>query len=161
MANQKAAMDFGKGPIGSLLMRSVLPLLAAQLLNLLYNIVDRIYIARIPGCGQESLAGLGLCFPLITIMTAFINLFSSGGASLAAIAWGEKRIQKSQKIMNTSFYLLVFGSLILGGLGLLFSRSLLVLFGADEAMLQYSLSYLSFAGIYNTLIAISLISPYL
>lgn len=142
MANQKAAMDFGKGPIGSLLMRSVLPLLAAQLLNLLYNIVDRIYIARIPGCGQESLAGLGLCFPLITIMTAFINLFSSGGASLAAIAWGEKRIQKSQKIMNTSFYLLVFGSLILGGLGLLFSRSLLVLFGADEAMLQYSLSYL-------------------
>ncbi len=142
MAKTKAAMDFGKGPIGPLLVRSVLPLLAAQLLNLLYNIVDRIYIARIPGYGQEALAGLGLCFPLITIMTAFTNLFSSGGASLAAIAWGEGSVKKSQKIMNTSFYLLVGSSIVLGGLGLVFSKDLLVLFGADQTMLHYSLSYL-------------------
>ncbi len=142
MAKTKAAMDFGKGPIGPLLMRSVFPLLAAQLLNLLYNIVDRIYIARIPGYGQEALAGLGLCFPLITIMTAFTNLFSSGGASLAAIAWGEGSIQKSQKIMNTSFYLLAGSSIILGSLGFFFSKDLLVMFGADQTMLNCSLSYL-------------------
>lgn len=139
---QNRTIDFGSGSILKILLISILPLLAGQLLNLLYNIVDRIYIARIPGMGTTALAGLGLCFPVIMIINAFATLFSAGGASLAAIAWGKGKPEESEQIMNTSFYLILFSSLILMSIGLLFAGDLLTLFGADAQMRAFSVNYL-------------------
>ncbi len=140
--SKNKTMDFGSGSILKILLVSIFPLLIGQLLNLLYNIVDRIYIAHIPGTGASALAGIGLCFPIIMIINAFANLFSSGGASLAAIAWGQGKTEESEKIMNTSFYLILFSSLILMAIGLVFAGPLLSLFGADEEMRAFSVNYL-------------------
>lgn len=97
-------IDFEKGSITSNLLNAALPMLVAQLLTLLYNIVDRIYIARIPEVGTTALGAVGLCFPIIVIITAFSNLFGTGGAPLFAISRGQKDDEKAGRIMNTSIY---------------------------------------------------------
>lgn len=88
-------IDFENGTVTGNILGAALPMLVAQILNLLYNIVDRIYIARIPGCGTAALGAVGLCFPLIVILSAFANLFGSGGAPLFSI-YREKRKQNRQ-----------------------------------------------------------------
>lgn len=135
-------IDFGKGSIGSVMLKSSVPMLAAQLLNLLYSIVDRIYIGRIPGEGQAALGAVGICFPILLIITAFTNLFSAGGSSLAAIAWGEGNGRRSEMLMNTSFYLLVVSSFVLMAAGLGFSAPILEAFGAEPQSLQMASGYL-------------------
>ena len=87
---------------------AAVPMLVAQMLNLLYNIVDRIYIARIPEVGTVALGAVGLCFPLIVIITAFSNLYGSGGAPLFSIRRGKKEEREANDIMNTSFTMLCF-----------------------------------------------------
>ena len=96
-------IDFEHGTVTGNILGAALPMLVAQILNLLYNIVDRIYIARIPEVGTTALGAVGLCFPLIMIITAFANLFGSGGAPLFSINRGMKENQKAQMVMNTSF----------------------------------------------------------
>ena len=96
-------IDFGNGRILANILCSVGPMLTAQLLSLLYNVVDRIYIARIPQAGVESLAGIGLCFPLISIIAAFTNLFGTGGAPLCSIELGKGNRRKAEEYMNTAF----------------------------------------------------------
>lgn len=95
-------IDFENGTITGNILGAGLPMLVAQLLNLLYNVVDRIYIARIPGEGTAALGAVGLCFPLIVIITAFANLFGSGGAPLFSIYRGKKKEPEAVCIMNTS-----------------------------------------------------------
>ena len=135
-------IDFENGTITGNILGAALPMLVAQLLNLLYNVVDRIYIARIPGEGTAALGAVGLCFPLIVIITAFANLFGSGGAPLFSIYRGKKKEPEAVCIMNTSFTMLSASALILMVIGMCFARPLLILFGASSAALTYALPYL-------------------
>lgn len=135
-------IDFENGTIVQNIWGAALPMLAAQILNLLYNIVDRVYIARIPEIGTTAIGAVGLCFPLIVMISAFANLFGSGGAPLFAISRGKKQAQQAGQIMNTSFTMVCGGGLILMILGLIFSRPLLILFGASDETLPYALPYL-------------------
>ena len=96
-------IDFENGTVTGNILGAALPMLVAQILNLLYNIVDRIYIARIPEVGTAALGAVGLCFPLIVVITAFANLFGSGGAPLFSIYRGKKKNREAEQIMDTSF----------------------------------------------------------
>lgn len=135
-------IDFENGTVTGNIIGAALPMLVAQILNLLYNIVDRIYIARIPEVGTAALGAVGLCFPLIVIISAFANLFGSGGAPLFSIFRGKKEEQQSIHIMNTSFSMLCFSAVILMVIGLTFAHPLLTLFGASKAALTYAVPYM-------------------
>lgn len=135
-------IDFENGTITGNIINAAVPMLVAQVLSLLYNIVDRIYIARIPGIGSTALGAVGLCFPVIIIITAFSNLFGGGGAPLFAIQRGMGHDRKAGRIMNTSYTMLCGCAVLLMGLGLLFARPLLVFFGASEAALVYACPYM-------------------
>lgn len=135
-------IDFENGTVTKNILGAALPMLVAQILNLLYNIVDRIYIARIPGIGTAALGAVGLCFPLIVIISAFANLFGSGGAPLFSIYRGKKEEQQANNIMNTSFSMLCISALILMATGLLSARPLLTLFGASADALTYAHPYM-------------------
>ena len=117
-------------------------MLVAQILSLLYNIVDRVYIARIPDVGTNALGAVGLCFPIIMIMTAFSNLFGSGGAPLFSIKRGMGDEKSANTIMNTSFTMLCGSAIILMCICLLFAAPLLTLFGASDTALKYAYPYL-------------------
>ena len=135
-------IDFENGTVVGNILGAALPMLVAQILNLLYNIVDRVYIARIPGVGTAALGAVGLCFPLIVIISAFANLFGSGGAPLFSIYRGKKETERAKTIMNTSFTMVCASAMILMALGMLFARPLLVLFGASEDALVYAYPYM-------------------
>lgn len=135
-------IDFENGTVTRNIFGAALPMLVAQILNLLYNIVDRIYIARIPDVGTAALGAVGLCFPLIVVITAFANLFGSGGAPLFSIYRGKKKNKEAEQIMDTSFSMVCVSGLILMAIGLLFARPLLVLFGASREALVYACPYL-------------------
>ena len=135
-------IDFENGTITQNILGAALPMLVAQILNLLYNIVDRIYIARIPQVGTAALGAVGLCFPLIVIISAFANLFGSGGAPLFSIYRGKKQLPEAESVMNTSFTMLCACGVALMALGLLFARPLLAAFGASDDAMRYALPYL-------------------
>ena len=135
-------IDFENGTVTKNIFSTAIPMLVAQILSLLYNIVDRIYIARIPDVGTTALGAVGLCFPLIVIITAFANLFGSGGAPLFSIYRGMKENGKAQKVMNTSFTMVCLSGAVLMAVGMLFARPLLVLFGASEDALVYAYPYM-------------------
>lgn len=135
-------IDFENGTVTQNILGAALPMLVAQILNLLYNIVDRVYIARIPNVGTAALGAVGLCFPLIIIITAFANLFGSGGAPLFSIFRGQKDPQKATRIMNTSFSMVVSSGVVLMIIGLLFARPLLLLFGSSGSALTFALPYM-------------------
>ena len=135
-------VDFENGTVTGNIMEAALPMLVAQILNLLYNIVDRIYIARIAEVGTAALGAVGLCFPLIVIITAFANLFGNGGAPLFAIQRGQKDERKAVAIMNTSFTMVCASAIVLMVVGFLFARPILILFGASDNSLVYALPYM-------------------
>ena len=135
-------IDFENGTVTGNILGAALPMLIAQILNLLYNIVDRIYISRIPDVGTRALGAVGLCFPVITIITAFANLFGGGGAPLFSIYRGQKEEHKAGRIMNTSFTMLCFDAVVLMSIGLLTARPLLVLFGASADALPFAHPYM-------------------
>ena len=135
-------IDFENGTVTNHILSAALPMLVAQLLNLLYNIVDRIYIARIPDVGTVALGAVGLCFPIIVIITAFSNLFGTGGAPLFAISQGQGDAKKADQIMNTAFTMVCGAALLLMVIGMLFARPLLFLFGASADGIQYAYPYL-------------------
>ena len=135
-------VDFENGTVTGNILEAALPMLVAQILNLLYNIVDRIYIARIPEVGTAALGAVGLCFPLIVIITAFANLFGNGGAPLFAIQRGQKDERKAVAIMDTSFTMVCASAMVLMVVGFLFARPILILFGASNNSLVYALPYM-------------------
>ncbi len=135
-------VDFSKGSVTQNIIRVAAPMLVAQILNLMYNIVDRIYIGRIPGEGLLALGGVGLCGPFISLITAFTNLYGAGGAPLCSIERGRGNQEEAGEIMNTSFYLLVITGVILTILGSIFCRPILILFGASGASLPYAMPYM-------------------
>ena len=135
-------IDFEHGTITSNILGAALPMLVAQILSLLYNIVDRIYIARIPGVGTTALGAVGLCFPIIVIITAFSNLFGGGGAPLFSISRGTKDTDTAQRIMNISFTMLCICAILIMAVGQLFANPILTLFGASREALVYAIPYL-------------------
>lgn len=135
-------IDFEHGTVTGNILGAALPMLVAQILNLLYNIVDRIYIARIPNIGTAALGAVGLCFPLIVVITAFSNLFGSGGAPLFSIYRGKGEPQRAANVMNTSFTMVCVCAVVLMAVGFIFARPLLVLFGASTDALVYAYPYL-------------------
>lgn len=135
-------VDFSNGDVRRNVLAVAAPMLVAQVVNLLYNIIDRVYIGKIPGEGTIALAGLGLCFPVITMVTAFANLFGLGGAPLCSIARGKKDIEGARKVMNNAFFMLVVTGILLTVFGIAFHKPILYLFGASEATYPYASDYM-------------------
>ena len=132
----------GTEPVGKLLFRLSIPTVVAQLVNMLYNIVDRIYIGHMPGDGSLALTGVGVCMPLIMLVSAFAALVSSGGAPRASIFMGKNEYHSAEKTMGNCFSLQVIISLILTAVLLLWSKELLLAFGASENTIGYATDYM-------------------
>lgn len=130
-------------PIGKLLFRLSIPTVVAQLINMLYNIVDRIYIGHMPGDGSLSLTGVGVCMPIIMLVAAFAALVSSGGAPRASIFMGEKDAESAEKTIGNCFSLQIVVSVILTAVLLIWSKDLLLAFGASENTIGYATDYMS------------------
>lgn len=134
--------DFSKGNVYKNILELAVPMTMAQLINLLYNIVDRVYIGRIPEHGTLALTGLGLCFPIITMVSAFANLFGMGGAPLCSIERGRGDIKEAEKIMGTSFSMMILCGVVLTILGLVFNKPILYAFGASDATYPFARDYI-------------------
>lgn len=134
--------DLGKDRIGKLLLRLAIPAILAQLVNALYNIVDRIYIGHIEGVGTEALTGVGVTFPIIMIITAFSALIGMGGAPKAAIKMGEGDYDAAEKIMGNCFTALITISIILTAVFTIWGKDMLMQFGASTSTIQYADQYL-------------------
>ena len=133
--------DFSQGKVSGIIIRLGLPIMLAELVHVLYNIVDRMYIGHMPQDGTLALTGLGVCFPLITLISAFANLCSTGGATLATIARGEGEDGKAETIMSTAFtVLLLIGAFLTAALYLTAPLTLRWL-GGDEQTLPAALGY--------------------
>ncbi len=136
--------DFlGREPIGKLLRSLAIPTITAQLINMLYNIVDRIYIGHIPESGALALTGVGVCMPLIMIVSAFAALVGSGGAPRASIHMGKQDYDQAEKILGNCFTLQIVISAILTAVLFFFNRKFLLAFGASENTIDYAVSYMN------------------
>ncbi|MBQ9155505.1 MAG: MATE family efflux transporter, partial [Eubacterium sp.] len=135
--------DFGTGSVSGNILRLAIPMTLAQLINILYNVVDRVFIGHIPHASTEALTGVGLALPIITIITAFANLFGMGGAPLFSMARGAGNVKRAKKIMGNSFAMLLLSGLTLSILIFIFKHTLLYLFGASDVTYPYADAYLS------------------
>ncbi len=136
--------DFlGTEPVGKLLRNLALPTVAAQLINMLYNIVDRIYIGHIPGEGSMALTGVGVCMPIIMVVSAFAALISSGGAPRASIAMGRGDQKSAEHILGNCFCLQILASAVLTAVLFIWNRDFLMAFGASENTISYAVSYMN------------------
>lgn len=140
----KENKDFlAKEPIGKLLLKLALPTVAAQIINMLYNIVDRIYIGHIEGVGAMALTGVGVCMPIIMIVTAFAALVGNGGAPRASIFMGKGEHDSAEKTLGNCFTLQIIISVVLTAVLLIWNRDLLMAFGASENTIEYAVSYMN------------------
>lgn len=151
-----ADSDFSHGSVKGNILRLAGPMTLAQLINLLYNIIDRMYIGHLPEDSTWALTGLGLTFPIITIITAFSNLFGMGGSPLFSISRGKGEEERAGKIMGTTFTMLVITGLALTLLIFLIKKPLLYLFGASDRSFPFADQYLSIYLCGSTFVMISL-----
>ena len=135
--------DFSTGSVSGNILRLAIPMTLAQLVNILYNVVDRIFIGHIPQASAQALTGVGLALPIITIITAFANLFGMGGAPLFSMARGAGNVKRAGRIMGNSFAMLMISGAVLMVICLLFKHPLLYLFGASDVTYPYANAYLS------------------
>ena len=133
----------GTQPIGRLLLKLAIPTVIAQLVNMLYNIVDRVYIGHMPGESQLALTGVGVCMPLIIVVSAFAAFVSSGGAPRASIFMGKGDLDGAEKTLGGCFTMQIGISVVLTAVLLLWGRPLLLVFGASENTIQYAVDYLN------------------
>ena len=134
--------DFSKGRVWKNILTQMVPLLLAQMVLLLYNVVDRIYIGHLPGSDSLALTGVGLTFPIVTLIMAFCALFGMGGAPLFSIARGAGREEEAEEILGNVATMLLVSSVLLCGFGLLFRRPVLYFFGASDSSYFYADQYL-------------------
>ena len=138
---QKKQQDMGTGDVKKLLLQLMIPAVVAQVVNLLYNIVDRIYIGHISGIGAAALTGVGLFTPILMLLNAFAMLIGSGGAPRTAIAMGQGDKKQAEKIVSNSFTMLLLFSVVLTIVFYAAAPTLLRLFGASDTTLPYALTY--------------------
>lgn len=149
--------DFlGKEPIGKLLLKLALPTVAAQMINMLYNIVDRIYIGHIPKVGAMALTGVGVCMPIIMIVSAFAALVGNGGAPRASIFMGKEDKESAEYTLGNCFFAQILISIILTVVLLLWNRDLLLTFGASENTITYAESYMNIYAIGTIFVQLTL-----
>lgn len=149
--------DFlGTQPIGRLLLKLALPTVAAQLINMLYNIVDRMYIGHIKDVGALALTGVGVCMPLIMIISAFAALVGNGGAPRASIYMGKKDTDTAQKILGNCFSLQIIISIILTIILLIGNKTFLLAFGASENTISYAVNYMNIYAIGTIFVQLTL-----
>lgn len=148
--------DFSKGSVVGNIVNLALPMTLAQLINVLYNIVDRVYIGRIPEHATLSLTGLGLCLPVISIVIAFANLFGMGGAPLCSIERGRGNDEEAERIMGNSFVMMLATGVVLTVIGLVFKRPILYLFGASDSTFPFADQYLTIYLLGNVFVMIGL-----
>lgn len=134
--------DFSQGSIYRHIMSLAIPMTIAQMVQVLYNIVDRIYIGHLEAGSSLALTGLGLTFPIITIISAFTNLFGMGGAPLCSIARGKNDMERAETIMGNTFFLLLVSSFVLMLASYVFMKPLLYMFGASDTTYPYAKEYL-------------------
>lgn len=149
-------VDLGKEPISHLLLILALPSITSQVVNALYNMVDRMYIGHIPEIGSAALTGVGVCFPLIMIISAFAYLLGMGGAPRASICMGRKDNKGAEKIMGNCFSSLIIVSIILTAVVLIFQDPLLYLFGASENTIGYAKEYITIYAIGTIFVQLTL-----
>lgn len=154
MTNEK---DFlGTEPVGKLLLKLALPTVAAQIINMLYNIVDRIYIGHIPKVGAMALTGVGVCMPLIMIVSAFAALVSTGGAPRSTIFMGKGDKESAEKTLGNCFLMQILVSLTLTAILLIWNRDLLMAFGASENTIEYGVKYMNIYAIGTLFVQLTL-----
>lgn len=133
--------DFlAKEPVGKLLLKLALPTVTAQIINMLYNIIDRIYIGHIPENGALALTGVGVCMPLIMIVSAFAALVGNGGAPRASIFMGQGDKQAAEKTLGNCFTVQLIISAVLTAVLLMWNREFLLAFGASENTVEYGVA---------------------
>lgn len=135
--------DLGREPVGRLLVKLAIPTITAQLVNMLYNLIDRVYIGHIPEIGTLALTGVGVCFPLIMIVSAFAALAAQGGAPRASIALGRNDKPEAERVLGSCTALLLCVSVALTAVLLLFHRPMLLAFGANEETIVYAARYMA------------------
>lgn len=145
-----------KEPIGKLLFRLAIPTVIAQMINMLYNIVDRIYIGHIPEVGALALTGVGICMPLIMILSAFAALVGNGGAPRASILLGKGDSRSAEKIIGNCFTLQILISIVLTVIMLLGGKTFLLAFGASENTIEYAVSYFNIYAIGTIFVQLTL-----
>ena len=148
--------DLGTAPIGKLLFRLAIPTVVAQLINMLYNIVDRIYIGHIPEVGNLALTGVGVCMPLIMIVSAFAALAGGGGAPRASIYMGKGQNDNAEKTLAGCFSLLCVIAVVLTGVLLIWSEDLLLAFGASGDTIGFATDYMSIYAIGTIFVQLTL-----
>ena len=148
--------DFSQGSVKRNILRLAGPMTLAQFINLLYNIIDRMYIGHLPENATLALTGLGLTFPILMLVTAFSNLFGMGGAPLFSIARGRQEDDRASDIMGTTFTMLLLSGILLTVIGLLIKEPLLYLFGASDQTFPYADRYLSIYLLGSTFVMFSL-----
>ena len=152
----------GTAPVGRMVAKLAIPAVVAQIINLLYNLVDRMYVGSIEGIGTDALAGLGVALPITLIVSAFSNLVGMGGAPLASIFLGEKRGEKAERVFNTGAVLLVGFGVVLTAAVLLAGDPLLRLFGAPDSSFGYASDYLFVYGTGTVFVMLSLgLNPFI
>lgn len=158
MANTEATQtsDLGSAKIGPLIFRLAVPTIVAQIINLLYNIVDRIYIGHIPDTGALELTGVGVCMPLITLVMAFAMLGGAGGSPRASIAMGEKNDKLAEKIMGNCLSLLIILAVITTVIFFVFCEPMLLTFGASENTIEYAVAYMKIYSLGTIFVMITL-----
>lgn len=155
-------VDFGNPNVHKSILSVATPMLVAQLVNLLYNIIDRIYIGKIPGEGTLALAGIGLSFPIVTLITAFAHLFGTGGAPIFSIARGKQDSDDALNIMTNAFFMLLVTGFSITILGIAFHKPILYLFGASDVTYHYAADYMIIYLIGTVFVMISLgMNPYI
>lgn len=139
----KTSADLGKDPVSSLVLRLAIPAMIAQFVNVLYSIIDRMYIGHIPKIGALALAGVGVCGPIVTLLLSFGTLVGLGGSILLGIRMGERDLPKARQILSNSFLMLCGFSVILTVAFLFMKDHLLIWFGASEITFPYADTYMT------------------
>ncbi len=139
---EKKETDLGKDKLGMLLLKLALPAILAQIINVLYNMVDRMYIGHIPKAGPDALTGVGVTMPVIMAISAFAALVSMGGAPRASIMMGRKDHKQAEKILGNCTMMLIIMAVILTGVFLIWGENILLIFGASEKTIGYALDYM-------------------
>ena len=154
----KKENDLGKDSVGRLVLRLAIPTMIAQFVNILYSIIDRMYIGNIPKIGDLALAGVGICGPIVTLLSSFGTLVGLGGSLLMAMRQGEGNEKEAKRLMSNSFFMLLVFAVVLTVSFLLLKDKLLLWFGASPVTFPYANTYMTIytAGTFFALMSIGL-----